>query len=72
MNQDMKRRYYFKLVISEFLEEHFGEVVDERLAALLRSKIESRPNHNNEFKVRLTNGNLSITHLGIEFCSSNS
>lgn len=70
MNIEMKRRYYFKTVITNFFNEHFGEVIDEKMAALLRSKIEVRPSAGSEFEVKLIRGNIVVYHLGEKLCSS--
>lgn len=66
---EMKRRLYLKTVISKFFEDYQFEPIDERTAAVLRSRIESKPNHNGEFEVRLTNGTLLVLHLGAEICN---
>lgn len=66
---EMKRRFYIKTVISKFFEDCRFEPIDEHTAAILRSRIESRPNHNGEFEVRLSRGILSVLHLGTEICN---
>jgi hypothetical protein len=66
---EMKRRFYLKTVISKFLEEHFGEAIDDRLVALLRSRIESRNSHNGEFEVKLFRGSITVLHLNEEICT---
>lgn len=66
---EAKRHYYLKLIIRKFFEEHYGEPIDLFCAEKLRIRIESGPNHNNEFKIKLVNGKIFIYHLDEEICS---